>query len=284
MGQSKLNRNNKLLSRIAPHKQVGLEIGPLDKPIVPKKGKLTLINYVDYTTPENLKKIYKDAVSVDINNIVDVDYVWGDISLYKLVGEKQFDYIIASHVIEHVPDMIGWLKELADVIKNDGVLSLAIPDKRYTFDFFRELSTPGMFIEAFIRNLRRPSPQAIFDYVALTTEVDPIMAWEQKIFKKEFVPQQIRLEQAYHLAQDSIRDEIYHDAHVGVFHPVSFLNIIKLFMELGLFDYFISDFYNTERNEIEFFISLKRLHRNLGIVERLPIQLNSVDNILSSLL
>jgi SAM-dependent methyltransferase len=134
---------------------------------------------------------------VNIYNIVDVDYLWGENSLNKLVDEKRFDYIITSHVIEHVPDMIGWLKELADVLKDNGVLSLAIPDKRFTFDYYRELSTPGMFIESYLRNLRRPSPQAIFDYVALTIKVDPTIAWEEKFFEKDFEPLQLRIEQAY---------------------------------------------------------------------------------------
>jgi hypothetical protein len=58
------------------------------------------------------------------------------------------------------------------------------------------------------------------------------------------------------MASDAFNNEFYQDAHVGVFHPVSFLNLIKVIIILGLFDYVISDFLSTEQNEIDFFYQL----------------------------
>ncbi|WP_044156709.1 class I SAM-dependent methyltransferase, partial [Escherichia coli] len=57
----------------------------------------------------------------------------------KEVGE--FDLIVASHVIEHVPDLIGWLKDAISVLKVGGTLALVVPDKRFTFDILRPLAT-----------------------------------------------------------------------------------------------------------------------------------------------
>ena len=37
--------------------------------------------------------------------------------------------------------MIGWLQEIASVMKAGGILSLAVPDKRFTFDRERETTT-----------------------------------------------------------------------------------------------------------------------------------------------
>ncbi len=47
------------------------------------------------------------------------------------------DLLVASHVIEHVPDLITWLREIASVLKPTGQARLAIPDRRYTFDLLR---------------------------------------------------------------------------------------------------------------------------------------------------
>ena len=57
-----------------------------------------------------------------------VDYVWGDRTLVEAVGQGvYFDYLVASHVVEHVPDMIGWFGEIPAVLKAGGVLSLVFP-------------------------------------------------------------------------------------------------------------------------------------------------------------
>ena len=113
----------------------------------------------------------------------------GEETLNQAVKGCSFDYVIASHVIEHVPDMIGWMKEVSEVLKDDGILSLAIPDKRYSFDFQREISTPGMFIEAYLRKNRKPTPQAIFDYFGLTAKVDVESAWKDQLTRTSLQPQ-----------------------------------------------------------------------------------------------
>lgn len=136
----------KILSRIQPESQIGLEIGLLSKPIVTKEQADGNIRYVDYASAETLREILKDEALIATDAIIDVDLLWGDRTLLDLLAGEQVDYIIASYVIEHVPDMIGWLKELSEVLRDDGMLSLAIPDKRYTFDFIRELTSPRQLI------------------------------------------------------------------------------------------------------------------------------------------
>ena len=53
-------------------------------------------------------------------------------------GER-FAYIIASHVIEHLPDPIRFLRDCEALLEPGGVLSLAIPDKRVCFDHYAPL-------------------------------------------------------------------------------------------------------------------------------------------------
>jgi hypothetical protein len=59
---------------------------------------------------------------------VPIDYVWGDETLVEPVDlGVYFNYLVASHVAKHVPDMIGWFGEIPAVLRAGEVLSLVVP-------------------------------------------------------------------------------------------------------------------------------------------------------------
>src|ERR1700689_768593 len=141
----------------------GLEIGPLASPIVPRA--MGDVSYVDHVSTEDLIAKYTNDPAVDEHKIVSTDYVWGSNKLAEAVGASAaFDYVVASHVLEHVPDLVGWLGEVAQVLRPGGRLSLAMPDRRYTFDVRRRDSDVSEVVEAYLLHLRRPAIRATFDH------------------------------------------------------------------------------------------------------------------------
>lgn len=50
------------------------------------------------------------------------------------VSPGSLDFVIASHVLEHLPFPLQALRAWYDVLAPGGVLLLRVPDKRYTFD------------------------------------------------------------------------------------------------------------------------------------------------------
>jgi SAM-dependent methyltransferase len=54
------------------------------------------------------------------------------------VPSGSLDFLIASHVLEHLPFPLKALRAWYDALAPGGVLLLKIPDKRYTFDVRRE--------------------------------------------------------------------------------------------------------------------------------------------------
>jgi SAM-dependent methyltransferase len=52
-------------------------------------------------------------------------------------ADGSLDFVIASHVLEHMPLTLPALREWYRVLAPQGVLVLKIPDKRYTFDLYR---------------------------------------------------------------------------------------------------------------------------------------------------
>lgn len=106
-----MNRIEKVLSCLKMDGK-GLEIGPSHNPIAPKKKGFD-VQIIDHLDRDGLIKKYESHVNLGVNitNIEDVDYVWSGQPLSELVGLKyHYDWIIASHVIEHVPDLITFFQ------------------------------------------------------------------------------------------------------------------------------------------------------------------------------
>jgi hypothetical protein len=251
-----IDRRQRALHFIDAPKQRGLEFGPLDRPIVRKVD--AEIYYVDHLPKDGLCEKYLNVPGYDISNIVDIDFVWGDETLSAIVEKSApFDYIIASHVIEHVPDVIGWLNEICDVLKASGIISLIIPDKRFTFDFYRPITSLADLVSCHLEKRRRPSARQIFEAYLLHASVDVAELW-----KSSLPPKSVQLVHdklfALKICQEALDEEKYCDVHCSVFTPQSFYHLVEVLFEMKLIKCSVETIYPTQPNEIDFFASLKK--------------------------
>ncbi len=154
-----------------------LEIGPLDRPIVAKAADREVF-YLDHCSSEQLRAKYEGDPVIAKGGIVDVDFVSPDGSLSKAaIGDLRFDCIVASHVIEHVPNLVGWLAGSCAALAPGGVLALVVPDRRYTFDHFRR-TTPKAWIEAaYAGDYKRPGLDQVCDHFANVAKVETADVW-----------------------------------------------------------------------------------------------------------
>src|SRR5580693_778039 len=133
-----MTREEKVLSNIDKTKP-GVEIGPSHAPLAPKKQGFN-VHIIDHLNKEQLIQQYR-AHNINVDNIEEVDFIWNGQSYAELTGKKNYyDWIIASHLIEHTPDLITFLKQCDEILTENGILSLVIPDIRYHFDFFRPIT------------------------------------------------------------------------------------------------------------------------------------------------
>jgi SAM-dependent methyltransferase len=234
----------------------GLEIGPRQAPMVSKAEGPVL--YVDYATTEELRAAQFDS-SIDPATICEVDNVWGGRPLAQAEGAP-FDYVVASHVIEHVPDLIGWLAELRAALKPGGVVGLAIPDRRFTFDRPRRESGLGEMVEAYLTEARRPSIAQVFDACAGATPVDAAAAWRGEPWGDPGAPL-AQAPNALALARNLLEAPRYMDAHVWVFTPASFLQTIRTLAAMDLFPFTVEAFNPTPPGWGEFHVRLKAARR-----------------------
>jgi SAM-dependent methyltransferase len=250
-----LTRQEKLLQDIDPASQTGVEIGPLISPIVTRD--MGQIRYIDHANTEALRLKYADNATIDIDKIVEIDYVWGEKSLEELTHiEAPFDYLIASHVIEHVPDLVGWLSEIRTILKPGGILSLAIPDKRQCFDYKRQPTRLCDVLEAYLYRNRRPSPGQVFDHHggAVTTDQD-VWIWEGPLAEATELKTVNSLSTAWEITRNAFTSGEYYDAHCWVFTPSIFLGLLVELAELELLKFEVVRFHGTEG--CEFFVSLR---------------------------
>jgi SAM-dependent methyltransferase len=118
----------------------GLEIGALFLPLrVPSS---VSVRYVDRFRVPELREHYPE---LDDYDIVAPDVV-DDGETLASVPPASVDFVIANHFIEHCEDPIGTLKNHMRVLRPGGVLYMAVPDCRHTFDRDR-LVTPIAHVE-----------------------------------------------------------------------------------------------------------------------------------------
>jgi predicted SAM-dependent methyltransferase len=114
----------------------GLEIGALHRPLpLPPQAR---VRYVDRMAVDELIAAYdEDVAGKDLTPVDVVD----DGERLATVDDDSQDFIVANHFLEHTGDPIGAIGNHLAKLKPGGVLFYTVPDKRYSFDFRREVTS-----------------------------------------------------------------------------------------------------------------------------------------------
>lgn len=112
----------------------GLEIGGLNWPLDAPPA--ATVRQVDRMSTDDLRREYPEMAEHPLLNVDIVD----DGETLRTIPEESQDFIIANHFLEHTEDPIGTIGIHLGKLKPGGILFYAVPDKRYTFDFRREIT------------------------------------------------------------------------------------------------------------------------------------------------
>jgi SAM-dependent methyltransferase len=253
------DRNAKLRSRLKIASGKGLEFGPLSKPLVLKsEGD---IRYVDAKSIGELRRWLPSSGSYKGEDYVEIDYVWDGGDFRKVVGpDIAFDYAIGSHVIEQVPNMIGWVNDIVSVLADDGILSLAIPNKRYSLDIQRQETGCAQVIDDWMRGLGQPSAAHVFDHYSGVARVerDEYLALWRGDIDPSTIPRYHSDAEALDLATKAHASGQYTNCQTYVFTPQSFLRMCGTLIGLGIWRLRILEFYDTEQGGQEFIALLQK--------------------------
>jgi glycosyltransferase involved in cell wall biosynthesis len=235
-----------------------LELGPSYNPVVPQADgwQTTVIDHADQA--ELIAKY--DAMGVATDRIEPVDYVWQSGSLAALIPSTMhgsFDGLVASHVGEHFPDLIAFFHDASVLVKPNGLLALALPDKRVCFDFFQPLTTTGDLVDAHRLGRTRHQRRTIFNHTAYFTTRNAEGSWSHAGSAAPFslVNSIFDAQQAYDSASEDPALP-YRDCHAWGFTPKSFELLMLELNFLGHIDWSIRSI--EPAAGVEFYVWLER--------------------------
>jgi SAM-dependent methyltransferase len=252
-----LSRNEKVLAAFDPSMKL-LELGPGYSPLITRQDGWNVFT-LDHMTKEELQAKYAIHTHVDATRIQDVNFVWKGGPLDSAIGDDHkgtFDGIIASHMIEHFPDLVGYFMACSRILKEGGVLSLVVPDKRYCFDYFQNVALTGDVLEAHWEHRQRHTKKAVYNAAAYMARAQGEITWGQhKTGTLEFY-NDAGIDHAYaeFNRHKNGPDDDYIDVHGWYFTPCSFRLICLELYSLGLINLRETAFH--ESKGCEFFVSL----------------------------
>jgi len=140
----------------------GVEIGPGHVPFPVPPG--VAVRYVDRWEPSENGALFPELgespgfPEPDIVSNLDEDRLGG------LADESQ-DFVIASHVIEHLANPLAMLVDIYRVLRPDGLLILLVPDRHVTFDRDRSPTSLAHLVDEYERDVRAVDDAHITEFV-----------------------------------------------------------------------------------------------------------------------
>jgi SAM-dependent methyltransferase len=224
-----------------------LELGALDNPTYVRAE--CDIRYLDYASRDELARKGERNPRYAYDKLVDVDYVCPG-PTYADIIDKRFDLIIANHVIEHIPDIIRWFNQLYAITAPEGHLFLSIPDKRYTFDIARPLTTFVDILRCYDERVTKPTYYHILEHLYFHKAINAKEAWDNdmgdKLAKQRFTPKEAVAHARKHA------DAPYADVHCHVFTRDSFAEMMSVLLELEYVQYQLQELSDTKYLSNEF--------------------------------
>ena len=217
-----------------------------------------------------------------LDEIVEVDYALNGRSISETVRDDAPFSMVASHVIEHIPDPVGWMIDIGSILRLGGILSLVIPDKRYCFDVNRTLTGPGDLVDTYLAGRTQPTYRDIYNLhsqiVTMEGYVDTAGLWAgtadyENVVRGDVSDPDV---EAFRIATYAARSEDYVDVHCHTFTPTSFRAIVGVLSRFGLIDFDVVFELPTQLNTLEFFVSLEKVRTTAQSRNDVPIDSTSV--------
>ncbi|MGI2906907.1 methyltransferase domain-containing protein [Tolypothrix sp. VBCCA 56010] len=207
----------------------GIEIGPLHQPLeIPSHA---TVRYIDRLPLDKLRSLYPE--------LSDYEFVEPDIlddgETLPSIPDSSVDFVIANHMIEHCENPISTIENHLRVLKPDGILYMAVPDKRCIFDRDRPVTT----IEHVLRDYKEGP------------------AWSRYSHFEEYVRLVDKIPEDKVAAHAQYLININYSIHFHVWTDIAFLQLLLYCQENLCFPFNIELF---QKNDFEYITILRRIN------------------------
>lgn len=262
-----MDRRQEVIKHISKEAR-GIEIGPYFSPLASKREGYNCLYLDVFDTPTLKRRAEADKTlpRETVHKVEPVDLVGSALRIDALCREaghtEPFDYVVSSHNFEHLPNPIKFLQACGRILKKGGVLSMAVPDKRACFDFFRPRTSLSAWIDAYFEDRDRPSHAQVFEQDALISKyVDGNLSLIA--FTLDQDREKIRADEnlagafaAWGKRRD-MREGPYVDVHCSAFVPSSFRLLLTDAFFLGLSPFAVEEV--TDTGQSEFYAHLRHV-------------------------
>ena len=277
-----------LLKKYINKEKIGLEIGPLFWGICRKDEGFNVLIW-DVMQKEELLDKYKKESKTSKKGIEEIDIVSSEsmkITLTEYTKKKgaiiksvpeSLDYIISSHNVEHMPNPVQFFIDTSQILKEGGVLNIAIPISTRCFDCSKPLTSTGQILDAYISKNKKPSLGEFFDHEFSMMNVineknkrmpinDMNFDFEKLIFERELTYD------SYKDLVDAYNKSPYKDSHVWQFNLDSFLLIFEDLLKCKIIENL--EIIDSEIIGNEFIISIRKNKTKKQIISSKERRLN----------
>lgn len=234
MTEAELARCNAVLSRL-PTAQRGIEIAPYFNPIV-DKSKYDVL-YVDCIDNDEIQRKAAENPGAVGRAVPGVDAVWvPGVKLSECIGHEPLFYAVASHVMEHVPNPLGWMQEILDCLEPGGMIALILPNRERSMDYYRQPTSFAQLIGWAIEKPAKPTPTQVMDFLSQSFEDDGTVNFDAPMVPFHEAKRHYTDNEAVGFAEFVLREDHYLDVHCSVWTPDSFIEVFSRVIAAGRLD------------------------------------------------
>jgi hypothetical protein len=235
-----------------------LEIGPYNRPSL-LKSQYPNVMYMDCFTSEqireNIDKYATESVTTEIPEHIDI--VVDPTKRPSFSTNIKFDFLYSAHNIEHYPDIINHLNEMASLAAAMHTkFFVTVPDKRYCYDHFQNESDYTEMIDAYLEKRNKHTFASYLRHIVYSTHNN---IWEHWHGVHGINPRTIPINLNYATdirhkidAASDERQRKFADIHAWYFTPESFQYNINMTNQLGLQPWYVEAITQPEKFSPEF--------------------------------
>lgn len=149
----------------------GLEVGALSAPY--KFSNKCKLKYADIFEKKKLETVISN-IPIDglyTGNYVDIDYLLSPPKyLFENILNNTFDFVYSSHCLEHTPNPVSSLIDQIRITKPRGIVYVVLPNKNYTYDKKRKLTSSEFLIKKYENQNYTHSLEEALDVVKNTLD------------------------------------------------------------------------------------------------------------------